>query len=79
MSQSTVLVGVMLGAFVVFLAANNRLSVYWQILLGGGGSSGGSSATNPTGTAPGTLLNPFAPGAGQGGFLGNPSVTPAVP
>jgi hypothetical protein len=63
-SQSTILVGSLLGAFVVYLAMNNRLSVYWGILSGS--AAGAGSPSPSTSPATGTLLNPFAPGAGTG-------------
>lgn len=79
MSQSAILTGALLAAFVVWLAMNGRLSAYWAILTGSAAGAGGTSSTgttpsvlNPTGTPPGTLLNPFAPGAGTG------TITPLI-
>lgn len=64
MSQSTILVGALLAAFIVWLAMQGRLSAYWAILSG---SAAGAPSTGATTSPPaGTLLNPFAPGAGTG-------------
>jgi hypothetical protein len=49
LSQSTILVGSLLGAFVVYLAMNNRLAIYWGILAGStaaGSAGSGSSSTS---------------------------------
>jgi hypothetical protein len=71
MNQSAVIGGGLIGGFLLYLAMNNRLSVYWSILLGkgggssGGGSSGGSGSTTPTPAAPkdygGGLVQPTSP------------------
>lgn len=54
MSQSTVLIGALLAAFIVYLAMNNRLVTYWQLLTGGGTTTT-TSATTPNATAGGIL------------------------
>jgi hypothetical protein len=61
-SQSTVLAGALIAGFVVYLAMNNRLQTYWQILLGsgaGGVAPPGTLSKSPipgfeTGVAPGS-------------------------
>ena len=64
MSQSTILVGVLLAGFIIYLLMNGRLNAYWAILTG---SAAGAPSTGTTTRPPtGTLLNPFAPGAGTG-------------
>jgi hypothetical protein len=71
-SQSTVLVGVLLAGFVVWLLMNKKLAAYWAILTG---ATAGSTA-NPTATAgqPGSASAsaPGTPGAaGQGTGTGS--------
>jgi hypothetical protein len=89
MSQSTIVVGLMLAAFVLWLAANNRLLTYWNILTGRGGSASTSTApataTPGSGLDPNTLANPgsdptapmvIPPGGGGGGLDPNALVNP---
>jgi hypothetical protein len=59
-SQSAIVVGTLLAAWVLWLAAQNKLIVYWNLLLGRG--AGGGGAGNP---APGQYGPPAsaAPGA----------------
>jgi hypothetical protein len=47
MSQSTLLVGAVFGAFILYLALTKRLGVYWSLLTGGTGSGSGTSSTGP--------------------------------
>ena len=58
MSQSTVIAAGLLGAFVLYLAMNNRLATYLDILLGRAGANAFGGA-NPTG-GPSQLLTPPA-------------------
>jgi hypothetical protein len=51
MSQSTVLMGAMLAAFVIYLAVNSRFGVYYNVLIGPS-----ASAAPTTGSAPGNAL-----------------------
>jgi hypothetical protein len=44
MSQSTLLVGAVFAAFILYLALNKRLGVYWSLLTGGTGSGSGSGS-----------------------------------
>lgn len=48
LSQSTILVGALLAAFIVYLAMNGRLNAYWALLTG---SAAGATATSSTGSA----------------------------
>ena len=45
LSQATVLTGAILAAWVLWLAVNNKLIVYWQILMGQGGAMTGTGST----------------------------------
>ena len=76
LSQATFVVGALGIAWVLWLAANNKLLLYWQMLLGtaancqsasaaGGSSQGNSTAQTPAGPQSGTP----AP-AGQAPFTG---------
>lgn len=40
MSQSEVIGAVLIAGFILWLAINKKLSVYWSLLLGGGGTTG---------------------------------------
>jgi hypothetical protein len=72
MSQSTVLVGVLLGAFVVYLAMGNRLNAYWSILTGSAaGSAIPPGATSPMGGGP-LLPGSTGTAAPPSNFLTNP-------
>jgi hypothetical protein len=52
MSQSSMLVAALLAAFVVYLAMNNRLAVYWSILAGSAAGAGtGTAAPAASGSA----------------------------
>jgi hypothetical protein len=47
-SQSTIVVGALLAAFIIWLAVNNRLGVYYNVVVGGGGGTGtGGASPNP--------------------------------
>jgi hypothetical protein len=61
-SQSTILVGATLAAFVLWLAMQNRLAAYWALLTGGGAGSTGTVA------APGALAKPPSPGGFETGM-----------
>lgn len=75
LSQGTVVVGAIFGAWILWLAVNNKLVVYWQILTGQGGagaSQGPNSVVNnpvsttgqpTTGTASGTVTEVSPQGA----------------
>ena len=57
MTQATFVVGALGVAWILYLAAQNKLIVYWQLLLGGGASSiapagPGSGTPAPAGQAP---------------------------
>lgn len=83
LSQSTILVGALLAAFVVWLAMNGRLNAYWSLLTGSAAGAQGSASAGSTGV-PGSqglgstslpgLTSPslFAPG-GVGGSPTGPS------
>ena len=71
MSQSAVMVGALIGGFVVFLALQQKLGVYWAILIGGG-----SSATTPAATTP--TPSPTIPSS-QGSILGLGGTTATLP
>jgi hypothetical protein len=60
MSQTSLLVGTLLGAFVLYLAMNNRLSVYWSLLTGGTGATA-IAAQPSTSLAPAAPATPTAP------------------
>lgn len=80
LSQGTVVVGAIFGAWILWLAVNNKLIVYWQILTGQGGAQVSQApntvVNNPisttgqptTGTGSGTVttLNPLAPSSVAG-------------
>ena len=56
LSQGTIVVGTLMGAWVLWLAAQNKLVVYWQLLLGQY-SGTGSTTSNPTvPSAPGSNI-----------------------
>lgn len=66
LSQSTVLVGLLAAAFVLYVTAKGRLPAYTQVLLGpapkdtsgsGGSSSGGSGGSSGSGGVAGTGLD----------------------
>lgn len=64
MSQSGVIVGALLGGFVIYLLIQGRLAVYYNLLLGGAGASKPAvpspSTAQPPGVAPqGAPLSPF--------------------
>ena len=74
-SQATIVVGALLGAWVLWLLANNKLGTYWSILLGSGGqaqpsagypSSTPSASPQPAGPSSGAAPAP----AGQAPFTG---------
>ena len=46
MSQSTLLVGALFGAFILYLALNKRLGVYWSLLTGGTGAAPASPTSS---------------------------------
>ncbi len=74
MSQSEWLGAILIAGFIVWLAMNQRLAVYWSILLGGGGtvapaSGVGSGPVAPAGSPP-TVTDPTL-----GGAAANPNVT----
>lgn len=43
-SQSGFVMGALIAGFVLWLALNQRLGTYWNILIGGAGSSAGGAA-----------------------------------
>ena len=80
MSQSGLMVAALLGGFVVFLALQNKLGVYWSILLGGGASA--APPTTGTGNVASGILGGgviapsgiAAQGVGSQGTAGTPAV-----
>jgi hypothetical protein len=64
-NQSTIWLGALLAMFILYLAMNNRLAVYWSLLTGGTGSTASSS----TGAA-------AAPQSGAGSTGGTITITP---
>lgn len=71
LSQGTVVVGAIFGAWILWLAVNNKLIVYWQILTGAGGAQAGSGGGT---TAPAAI-----PGTGSGGAGQAPGSDPTAP
>lgn len=60
-SQSTVLLGAVLGGFVVYLLINGKLLTYWQLITGRKATTGSAAATPttpPATQAPVTALTP---------------------
>jgi hypothetical protein len=47
MSQSTVLIGALIAAFVIYLAVNNRFGVYYNVLIGPSASGGTPAPSGP--------------------------------
>ena len=82
MSQSAVMVGALIGGFVVFLALQQKLGVYWAILIGGGSSATTPAATTPTPstttTSPSATPSPTIPSS-QGSILGLGGTTATLP
>lgn len=84
LSQGTVVVGAMFAAWILWLAVNNKLVVYWQILIGQGGATANQAANtvvnNPisttgqptTGTASGTVseVSPIAASNASAALVG---------
>lgn len=76
LSQGTIVVGVLLGAWVLWLAAQNKLLIYWQILMGqggaqqAGGSTGGATTTAPSPAPAGPSSGAAPAPAGQAPFTG---------
>lgn len=66
MSQSSIIAGALLAAFIFWLAINNRLEAYTAVLWGK------TAAPTPTGT-PTIAVKNESSGGGGGGFLGLPS------
>lgn len=64
-SQGTIVTGALLAAWILWLAAQNKLCVYYQILLGGGAVTGSS------GTSSGTSSNPLGLTFGNQPTFGN--------
>lgn len=73
-SQSTLLLGVVLVGFVVWLLLNGKLQTYWALLNGGkapSGSAGAQAAAQPPATVvPNTALTQQSANAGVLGDLG---------
>ena len=70
MSQSTILVGALLAAFVLYLAKGNRLGVYYGVVFGPaapGGAAPGSATLNPASPS----FNPAQVGQNAGTWLRN--------
>lgn len=67
-SQSSWLAGALVAGFILYLAANQRLGVYWSLLTGGGAASS-TAGTTSTGVAASTAL---AAGV-AGGAMAGPS------
>ena len=60
LSQATIVAGAILGAFILYLAMNQRFPVYYAVLFGPAGTAagGGGSTTTP----PAATLDPTSPG-----------------
>jgi hypothetical protein len=71
-SQATIVAGTMLAAWVLWLAANNKLLTYWNILLGRGASGAGAQAPNTVVNAPVSTTGQPTTGTASG------TVTPIV-
>jgi hypothetical protein len=82
MSQSEWLGAVLIAGFIVWLAMNQRLSVYWSILLGGGGTTGGTtggSATPAQATAAPATAAPAAAAPAAPATAAPVTVSPSSP
>lgn len=81
MSQSAVMVGALIGGFVVFLALNQKLGAYWSILIGGSASAAAPATTSATpSTSTGSTTSgsiPTTQGSVLGGLGGTTSTLPA--
>lgn len=75
MSQSSVIAGVFLAAFILWLAVNNRLNTYTAVLWGP------TAAPKPTGSVSSTGGSPILPGAPLpgSGTIGGTGGTPSLP
>lgn len=69
MSQSSVMFAALIGGFVVYLMINQKLAVYWSILIGGQSSTTAPASTPPASTSPTTPTTPNS----------NPGSQPAGP
>lgn len=77
MSQSTLIVGLLAAGFLIYLAANNRLGVYTNVLWGpapaasgAGGSGAGSGLSGGTGSAIANQGTSVLGGLVKGGISG---------
>lgn len=79
MSQSTVIVATLIAGFIVYLAANNRLSAYFSVFgIGSAAPAGGTTTTLQSLATPGLSVpalgsgSPFSSIGGPGGSLLTP-------
>lgn len=72
MSQSGIIAGALLAAFIFWLAVNNRLQTYTGVLWGP--TAAPKPTGNPGSTSPGPAIPGIAPGAGT-----KPSATASLP
>lgn len=72
LSQSTIVIAAIAGAWVLWLAANNKLLAYWQILMGQG-----AATTTGSGTVGGATTGNVTSVTGTPGASVNATVSPA--
>lgn len=73
-SQSTVVIAAVGGAWILWLAAQNKLLLYWQILMGQGGAG---ATTTGSGTVGGPVSGNVTSLTGTPGASVNATVSPA--
>ena len=56
LSQGTIVVGTLMAAWVLWLAQQNKLVVYWRLLLGQYSSSGATTSNPTVPSAPGSNI-----------------------
>ena len=69
-SNSAFVVGALLAGFVLWLALNNRLGTYWNLLIGGGGSGTSGSGGSGSGSSSPSYIIPPVPSLGFPGVTG---------
>lgn len=70
MSQSSYIAAMLLAGFVLFIAAEGRLSVYVGLLTGGGSAGASSTGTGSSDNAGGGILGTLGTLANIGGGSG---------
>ena len=73
LSQATVMVGGLLAMWILWLAAQNKLITYWQILMGQGGAQ---ATTTGSGTVGGATSGNITSMTGTPGASATATVTP---